>query len=98
MYDIVYLLIGDSDVSLIYQQGVPAHLAAILGAVGGTLVVIVIATIGAMVVLMKTILIRRIPQHQDTLSNKKGIYHYGSLLFTSLHEKIKQNFATVQYH
>ena len=51
-------------------------LAAIVGAVGGTLVVIVIATVGAILVLilvMKTILIRRIPQHQDTLSNKKGI-------------------------
>ena len=55
----------------------PAHLAAILGAVGGTLVVLVIATVGAILVLilvMKTILlIRRKPQHQDTLSNKKGI-------------------------
>ena len=37
-------LIDDSDVSIYRnRQGVPAHLAAILGAVGGTLVMLVIA-------------------------------------------------------
>ena len=54
------------------QQRAPAHLAAILGAVGGTLVVIVIATVGVILVLMLVMkAIRRKSQHQDT--NKKGI-------------------------
>jgi multisubunit Na+/H+ antiporter MnhC subunit len=44
-------------------------LAAILGAVGGTLIVIVIAIVGVMLVLI--VAKRRKPQHLDT--NKEGI-------------------------
>jgi hypothetical protein len=51
------------------QPKSPAHLAAILGAVGGTLFVIVVAIIGVILVLI--VVKRRKPQHLDT--NEEGI-------------------------
>ena len=54
------------------QQQSPAHLAAILGAVGGILIVIAVAIIGVALVLTAVMIAkRRKPQHLNT--NKEGI-------------------------
>ena len=56
----------------INREHPPAHLTAIFGAVVGTLVVIVIATVGVILVLILVMIAkRRKLQHQDT--NKKGM-------------------------
>ena len=61
-YIILHDCNSDSDSYAYYyrnQQRAPAHLAAILGAVGGILVVIVIATVGVILVLILVVIAKR---------------------------------------